>query len=118
MQLKFISLICMIILFVEAIYVGYHMLYKSEESIYFEGINAVIATSKYYVTVGSNNDNDNHYEKAKISRYNKRREKQAEKLYKHSTAISRPYFRILINTLSCHIIIPIRHDDACKFRIV
>ena len=43
--------------------------------------NAVVGTGKTYVTVGSNNDNDNHFEKAKISLYNSKKEKTFEKLY-------------------------------------
>lgn len=80
-ELKFISFVCMIILVCEILYIGYHFLYQEEESVYFEGINAMISVDDYYVTVGSNNDNDNHYEKAKISKYDLKRQKDSEKLY-------------------------------------
>ena len=80
-QLKTISFICIVILICELCYIGYRVLYHSEKSVYFEGINAVISTNNSYVAVGSNNDNDNHYEKAKISFYNLSREKVFEKLY-------------------------------------
>ena len=80
-ELKIISFVCIIILIFELIYVGYHFLYKSEESVYFEGVNAFVSSKDYYVSVGSNNDNDNHYEKAKVSMYNDKREKNYEKLY-------------------------------------
>ena len=80
-QLKHISFVCIFILICEICYVGYHLLYHREESVYFEGINAIVSTDKYYVTVGSNNDNDNHYEKAKLSMYDLKRQKKFEKLY-------------------------------------
>lgn len=80
-RLQLISILCIISLIIELVYVGYHILYRSEESIYFEGINAIVAANKYYVSVGSNNDNDNHFEKAKISKYNIKKEKTFEKLY-------------------------------------
>ena len=80
-QLKTISFICIIILVCEICYIGYRVLYHSEKSVYFEGVNAIVSTDNSYVAVGSNNDNDNHYEKAKISFYNLGREKVFEKLY-------------------------------------
>ena len=80
-RLKFISFLCFIILLVEITYIGYSVLFRKEESLYFDGINAIENNSSYYVTVGSNNDNDNFYEKAKVSKYNLKREKTFEKLY-------------------------------------
>lgn len=79
--LKIIMAICIIILVIEVIYIGYHLTYNDEKSIYFDGINAIEATDKYYITIGSNNDNDNHYEKAKISKYDLKKQKVFEKLY-------------------------------------
>lgn len=78
---KTISFICIVILICELCYIGYRTLYRSEKSVYFEGVNAIISTDNSYITVGSNNDNDNHYEKAKISYYNLAKEKVFEKLY-------------------------------------
>lgn len=80
-QFKIISVLCILVLIGEVFYIGYRALYQSEKSLYFEGVNAFIPAGDAYVSVGSNNDNDNHYEKAKISFYNSRREKQSEKLY-------------------------------------
>ena len=80
-QLKTISFICIIILVCEIVYIGYHLLYNREKSVYFEGVNAIVASSNYYISVGSNNDNANHFEKAKVSKYNSKREKTYEKLY-------------------------------------
>ena len=78
---KRISYICIFLLFCEIFYVGYHLIFKSEKSVYFEGINAIVSTKQSFITVGSNNDNDNHYEKAKVSQYNEQKEKTFEKLY-------------------------------------
>ena len=80
-KLKLITLVCSIILIVEIIFVGYYVFYKNKESLYFDGINAVISENNNLVTVGSNNNNDNHFEKAKVSKYNEKREKTFEKLY-------------------------------------
>ena len=44
----------------------YSLLFKNKESLYFDGINAIETNNNYYVTVGSNNDNINYYEKEKI----------------------------------------------------
>lgn len=80
-RLRFVAVICFIALIAEIVYIGYHLVYKSDESIYFDGANAIVSTNKYYATVGSNNDNDNHFEKAKISKFNLNMEKTFEKLY-------------------------------------
>ena len=92
-NLKIISIICVIVLLVEIIYVGYKVLYQSKESVYFEGVNEMIIGNDYLVTVGSNNNNDNHYEKAKISKYNKNKEKQFERLF--SVGYNSSYFGII-----------------------
>ena len=79
-RLRIISLICVLILICECIYIFYN-LNEKPKSIYFESINAVVANEKSYVVIGSNNNNDNHYEKAKISKYTLKKEKVFEKLY-------------------------------------
>jgi len=94
-KLKFITLFCLIILVIEILYVVFHLTYGNKESIYFDGTNAVTTNGKYYVTVGSNNDNDNKYEKAKVSKYNKNREKTFEKLY--STGYNSAFFGVCID---------------------
>ncbi len=80
-RLKIISVFCVLILIAELIYVVYSLSYNHEESLYFDGINAVASNSSMYVGVGSNNDNDLSYEKAKVSKYNSKRVKVFEKLY-------------------------------------
>ena len=95
-KIKIITLICVLIIIVELFYIGYHLVYKSNEPIYFVGINA-LATDKdnNYVTVGSNNNNDNHYEKAMISMYNSKKEKTFEKLY--NVGYNGAFFDVLID---------------------
>ena len=80
-KLRMISFVCIAILVCEFIYVGYHLFYRNETSVYFEGINAITVNDKEYITVGSNNDNAHFYEKAKISIYDLNRVKTFEKLY-------------------------------------
>jgi len=70
-KLKLIVLICVVILICEVGFISYLLFFKDKESIYFDGINAVVSSENYYASVGSNNDNDNFYEKAKISKYDK-----------------------------------------------
>ena len=80
-QLKYNVLFLSILLVIEILLIGQKLLFQKKVSIYFDGMNAVIEKDSYYVGVGSNNDNSNHYEKAKISKYNEKREKTFEKLY-------------------------------------
>lgn len=79
--IKISTFICLLFLIIELVYIGYNLLYNSKKSIYFDGINSIVSRDKYYVTVGSNNDNDNYYEKAKITLYNNKKVKTLEKLY-------------------------------------
>ena len=80
--LKIIALICFVVLLCEVVYIAYNYFSNKGHSIYFESINALVVDNEgYYVGVGSNNDNDNHYEKAKIAMFNSKKEKVFEKLY-------------------------------------
>ena len=79
--LKFISIICVIILILEIGYIMYSVLFVKGKSVYFDGINSLYYEKNSYITVGSNNNNDQKFEKAKISKYNERKEKEFEKLY-------------------------------------
>jgi len=79
--LKFITIVCVIILIIELIYFIYVGFYRKEKSILFDGVNSISLTDKGYVTVGSNNDNEKYYERAKVIKYNSNREKIYEKLY-------------------------------------
>ena len=80
-RLKVIAFCFCLILVVENFYVIRHLTYDSKESLYFDGINSIVVSDKYYVTVGSNNNNEKKYEKAKISKYNASKEKTFEKMY-------------------------------------
>lgn len=80
--LKIVFVICFCILLVEVLYLTYVSFFREKKSIYFDGINAVeINKNNDYVTVGSNNNNDMHYEKAKITKYNAKKERIFETLY-------------------------------------
>ena len=91
-RVKTITIICAIILFIEICFVLYSIFFRNKESLYFDGTNAIISNSSSYVTVGSNNDNDNHYEKAKITKYDKKKNKVFEKLY--STGYNSVFFGV------------------------
>ena len=97
-RVKLITIICAIILFIEICFVLYSIFFRNKESLYFDGINAVISNDSYYVTVGSNNDNDNHYEKAKISKYDKKKNKTFEKLY--NTGYNSAFFGVAFDNNS------------------
>lgn len=73
--LKVVSFILILLILLELFYIIYITFFKPSKSIYFDGINAFSKLSSGYVAVGSNNDNDMHLEKAKLSVYNQRGEK-------------------------------------------
>lgn len=76
--LKYIAVVCVVVLFLEAIYIIYLV---RDKSIYFDGINSIINVGNKFVAVGSNNNNDKFFEKAKITKYNENKEKVFEKIY-------------------------------------
>lgn len=80
-NLKRLITIIVIILFIELIYSIYVFIYGGKTNIYFDGINSIVETDNYYISSGSNNDNDKGYEKAKLTIYNKKGDKIKEKLY-------------------------------------
>ena len=98
-KLKMISFVLIFILVCEAFYVGYHLLFKREQAVYFEGVNAIEFADKWFVTVGSNNDNEQFFEKAKISKYNNKREKTFEKLY--NIGFNSSFFGVAIDESDC-----------------
>lgn len=79
--LKTALFICIVILIVEIVYFVYSSYFKDSEISYFDGINAFDYVDDYYITVGSNNNNDKRQEKAKITRYNMKKEKVWEKIF-------------------------------------
>jgi len=78
-NLKWIILFCIVLIGI--VYVSISLFHKKEEYIYFEGVNALLSNQKYYYTAGSTNNNMSHTEKAKISRYDLKKEKNLEKIY-------------------------------------
>ena len=91
--LKIVAVICAIILLIEGFYI---MFFLERKSIYFDGINSVVSNDKYLVAVGSNNNNVNYYEKAKVTRYNSKKEKSFEKIY--NKGFNGVYFDVLIDS--------------------
>ena len=79
--LKIVVGVCLIVLIIEFGYVFYNLIIDEGKSIYFDGINALYVNKKNYITVGSNNNNEQFLERAKITKYNQKKEKQFEKLY-------------------------------------
>ena len=77
--LKIIALVCAIILVIEFSYIIYSVVFSEGKSVYFDGINSLYNEKEGYVTVGSSNNNDLFYEKAKITKYNNKKEKEFEK---------------------------------------
>lgn len=80
-KFKFINTILMVVIITEVIFISYHLINKKEKYIYFDGINAITSNDNYYVGVGSNNDNDMHFEKAKVSIYNTKKDKVNDIIY-------------------------------------
>ena len=79
--LKIIAGACLVVLIIEFGYVFYNLIIDEGKSIYFDGINSLYVNKKNYITVGSNNNNENYLERAKITKYNQKKEKLFEKLY-------------------------------------
>ena len=94
-RIKFITGIFIVIFIVEILYILNAIFFQSTESLYFDGINAIARNEKYYVTVGSNNDNDLYYEKAKLSIYNNQLVKKKEKLY--NVGYNSAFFGVVID---------------------
>lgn len=80
-RVKIFEIICFLLIFIEIIHILYSLFLNNTEYLYFDGVNAIDKNSNYYVTVGSDNNNSNHYERAQVSIYNKKREKTIETLY-------------------------------------
>lgn len=79
--LKIISLVLVVILFVEVGLLVYNSFFKEDHFLYFDSINASSNDGSSYIAVGSNNNNSKHYEKAKITKYDSKGNKKYEKLY-------------------------------------
>lgn len=78
---KVIVIICVLILIFDIAFLIYNKYFRSDKKIYFDSINSFQVLDDTYIAVGSNNNNDKSLEKAKITLYNKDKEKVWEKLY-------------------------------------
>lgn len=109
--LKIVAIICAIILLIECIYI---MFFIDKKSIYFDGINSVVSNDKFLVSVGSNNNNVNYYEKAKVTRYNSKKEKSFEKIY--NKGFNGVYFDVLIDESENIIAVGSYEKDEKEFK--
>ena len=57
------------------IFVSINVFFENKKDNYFDIVNSLVSYNEEYVTVGSNNDNKKKLEKAKVSKYNKNKEK-------------------------------------------
>ena len=80
-QLIFVSVICLIIIILEISYVVYNSFNSNNTQFDFSVINSFHIYSDNYVVVGSNNDNNNSYEKAFFAKYDMKKNKVLEKIY-------------------------------------
>lgn len=72
---------CALILLVDGILVLWRYIDNENNKVYVDSANAFEKTKDGYILVGSNNDNNKGYEKAKITKYNENKEKVWEKFY-------------------------------------
>lgn len=79
--IKIIVIICLVVLVFDFCFLIYQKYFYKEEKTYFDSINAIEILDDGYIVVGSNNNNENSYEKAKITKYDNNKEKVWEKLY-------------------------------------
>jgi len=80
-RLRMVTIICLVVLVIELMYILFCAFFREVKSIYFDGMNAFDVMDSGYVAVGSNNNNDKYYEKAKLTVYNEKKENVLEKLY-------------------------------------
>ena len=79
--IKIIVIVCVLVLLFDIGYLIYITYFKKTEKTYFDSINMVEITNEGYIAVGSNNNNEKSYEKAKITQYDQDKNKVWEKLY-------------------------------------
>lgn len=78
---RIITLFCLVILVMELSFMIYKVFYIKKDKTYFDTINNIVKITDGYISIGGNNDNEKLYEKAKITKYDKKKEKVFEKLY-------------------------------------
>lgn len=79
--LAIISIMALLFIVLEVIMIFKMSFNTSTTFVLYDSINSFSLTGDGYVAVGSNNNNDNHYEKAKLSVYNFSSEIVMEKIY-------------------------------------
>ncbi len=76
-----IVVISIIVLLLDGIFVIFTYVKKENNKVYVDSANAFEKLDNGYILVGSNNDNNKGYEKAKITRYDNNKNKIWEKFY-------------------------------------
>lgn len=80
--IKTIVIICIIILLIDFLLFMYIKFFKKDEQTYFDSLNSFEKIEDGYIGVGSNNNNNKeHFEKAKLTKYDSNKEEVWEKLY-------------------------------------
>lgn len=79
--LKIITFICILVLLLEGLYFLYLNYFRKDSASYFDSINDFCYYDDKIIAVGSNNGNDKDMEKAKITKYNAKKEKVWEVIY-------------------------------------
>lgn len=88
--LKIIVILCLIVLVFDIGFLLYNSFFKEKKYLYFDGINSFIKYDKKIIAAGSNSNNDQGFEKAKITLYDQNYKKIWESLYmaKYNSSIS------------------------------
>ncbi len=76
-----IVVICLLILLAEGIFILYKYIERQNNKVYLDSANSFEKIADGYILVGSNNNNNKSYEKAKITKYDNKKEKIWEKFY-------------------------------------
>lgn len=79
--MKYLIVIFIFVFLVEFGYLLYSKFIDKGKNIYFDGINSIVNLENGFASVGSNNNNDNYYERAKFTIYNDKKDKVIEKIY-------------------------------------
>ena len=77
--IKIIVIVCVLVLLFDIGYLIYITYFKKTDKTYFDSINMVEITNEGYIVVGSNNNNEKSYEKAKITQYDQDKNKSLGK---------------------------------------
>ncbi len=92
---KFIIIGLSIILVINIGILIYLYFFKNNNENIIDGINSIVYEDNKYISAGSSNLNDEGYEKAKISMYDKDREKEWEKVF--TTGINSTFYDVIVD---------------------